>query len=66
MNVISPDNFEKKVKELRFYLFGEKFKLLDECIEQDLYFDPEIHVLRLDNMNREIIEFTAFNLFKKA
>jgi hypothetical protein len=23
MNVISPDNFDKKVKELRFYLFGD-------------------------------------------
>jgi len=23
MNVISPDNFDKKVKELRSYLFGD-------------------------------------------
>ncbi len=43
MNVISPDNFDKKVKELRFYLFGDQYKLEDECFDSNIDFDPEIH-----------------------
>jgi hypothetical protein len=43
MNVISPDNFEKKVKELRGYLFGDQYKTEDECFEEGL--DRKDHIL---------------------
>lgn len=48
MNVISPDNFDKKAKELRGYLFGDQFKTQDECFEEGIDFDPEVHVLKAD------------------
>jgi len=41
MNVISPDNFEKKVKELRGYLFGDQYKTEDECFDENIIFDAE-------------------------
>ena len=40
MNVISPDNFEKKVKELWGYLFGDQYKTEHECFEEELDYDP--------------------------
>ena len=56
MNVISPDNFDKKVKELRLYLLGEQFKTEDECFDENIDFDPEVHILKAEQMNNEIIE----------
>ena len=64
MNVISPDNFEKKVKELRGYLFGDQYKTEDECFEEGL--DRKDHILLPENMNSEMIEAIIFNIFRKA
>ena len=66
MNVISPDNFDKKVKELRLYLLGEQFKTEDECFDENIDFDPEVHILKAELMNNEIIEAIIFNIFRKA
>ncbi len=66
MNVISPDNFDKKLKELRLYLFGEQFKTEDECFDENIDFDPEIHILKAELMNNEMIEALMFNIFRKA
>ena len=66
MNVISPDNFDKKVSELRLYLFGEQFKTEDECFDENIYFDPEIHILKVDQINNKIIEAIMFNIFRKV
>ena len=41
INVISPDNIDKKVKELRGYLFGDQYKTLDECFQEGIDYEPE-------------------------
>ena len=64
MNVISPDNFDKKVKELRGYLFGDQFKTEDECFHEGI--DTELHILKLEDMNNEMIDAIIFNIFRKA
>ena len=66
MNVISPDNFEKKVKELRGYLFGDQYKTKHECSEEELDYNPELHILKPEQMNNEMIEAIIFNIFRKA
>jgi|LauGreDrversion4_2_1035121.scaffolds.fasta_scaffold454895_1 hypothetical protein len=66
MNVISPDNFDKKVKELRGYLFGDQFKTEDECFHEGIDHDPELHTLKLEQMNTEMIDAIIFNIFRKA
>ena len=45
MNVISPDNFDKKVMELKFYLFGDQFKTEDDCFDEGIEFNQELHKL---------------------
>jgi hypothetical protein len=66
MNVISPDNFEKKVKELRGYLFGDQYKTEHECFEEEVDYDSKVHILLPENMNSEMIEAIIFNIFRKA
>jgi hypothetical protein len=66
MNVISPDNFEKKVKELRGYLFGDQYKTEHECFEEELTYDSKVHMLLPEKMNSEMIEAIIFNIFRKA
>lgn len=66
MNVISPDNFDKKVKELRGYLFGDQFKTEDECFHEGIDHDSELHTLKLEQMNTEMIDAIIFNIFRKA
>jgi hypothetical protein len=40
INIISPDNFNKKLKELRIFLFGEQFKTENECFNDEISFNP--------------------------
>ena len=42
MNVIAPDNFEKKFKELRGYLYKD-LKTREECITEGIEYKEEIH-----------------------
>ncbi len=62
INIISPDNFDKKVKELRGYLFGDQYKTEDECLNEGIDHDPELHTLKLENMNHEMIDLIMQNI----
>ena len=42
MNVIAPDNKEKKLKELRSFMFPTQ-KTKAECKEEKIEYDPSIH-----------------------
>ncbi len=66
LNNISPDNFDKKLKELRGYLFGDQYKTEDECFHEGIDYDPELHTLKLEHMNHEMIDAIIFNIFRKA
>ena len=66
LNNISPDNFDKKLKELRGYLFGDQYKNEDECFYEGIDYDPELHTLKLEHMNHEMIDTIIFNIFRKA
>ena len=40
--MLSADNFDKKLNELREIMFPE-FKKRSECDEEDIEYDPELH-----------------------
>jgi len=44
LNVIAPDNYDKKFAELRGYLFGE-LKTKTECFDEGIEFHEDIHKL---------------------
>jgi len=44
LNVISPDNFDKKFGELRSLLFAG-LKSRKECQDENIEYDPEAHLL---------------------
>jgi len=64
LNVITPDNFAKKFKELRAYQFGE-LKTRNECEEDGIEYDEKIHLLG-DNINKETLNVIVQNIFRKA
>ena len=66
INVISPDNIDKKVKELRGYLFGDQYKTEDECFQEGIGYDPKLHTLKPEYMNHEMIDVIMLNIFSKA
>lgn len=51
MNVITPDNYDRKREELRNYLFGDQYKTNDECFDQEIDYDESVHMLTEDSMN---------------
>lgn len=58
LNVISPDNFEKKLAELREYLFRD-LKTPEECEAEQVTYDEEVHKLTDENINILMIETIA-------
>ena len=66
LNLITPDNFEKKRDELRAYLFGTEVRTRDECFADGVEYDEEIHQLRDDDIGEEILETIVQNIFRKA
>jgi len=65
LNVIAPDNYDKKFGELRSYLFGE-LKSREECMAEGIDFDEEEHKLQENEINRDVLEVIVRNTFKKA
>lgn len=65
LNVIAPDNAEKKFGELRNYLFGD-LKTKDECFAEEIEYDESIHKLSEGLINVEILEIIVKNVFRKA
>lgn len=65
LNVITPDNFDKKFGEIRGYLF-EEHMTQKECFEKEIEYDPELHKLNDENMNEDILNIIVSNLFRKA
>ena len=54
LNVITPDNYEKKFKELRSFLFMD-LKTKEECEDDDEKYDEDT-ALGDDNMRTDILE----------
>lgn len=65
LNLLSPDNFEKKIRELRDIMFPEN-KTRAECFEEDIEFAKDKHLLTDENLDEEVLQFVVHNIFKKA
>jgi len=67
LNVIAPDNYNKKFAELREYLFGDK-KTEDEVFSANTEetYNPDVHALKEENINNELLETIVQNIFRKA
>jgi len=64
LNVITPDNFEKKFKELRQHLFPD-LKSKDEADLEGEDWD-ETKKLTDENINIDILTLIVENIFRKA
>ncbi|MFN9900555.1 MAG: hypothetical protein ACK55Z_17590 [bacterium] len=47
-------------------MFGDQYKNEDECFYEGIDYDPELHTLKLEHMNHEMIDTIIFNIFRKA
>ena len=65
MNVISPDNFDKKLNELRGFMF-EGLKTKEECEDEDIEYVQDDHLLHEENLNLKMLETVVENIFRKA
>ena len=67
LNVIAPDNYNKKFAELREYLFGDK-KTENEIFVANSgeTYDPDVHALKDGDINSELLETIVQNIFRKA
>jgi len=65
LNIIAPDNYVKKFGEIRGYLFP-KLKKRDECEEEKIDYDEEVHKLKEGCINEEILKTIVDNIFRKA
>lgn len=65
LNLLSADNFEKKLNQLREILFPN-FKTRDECFNEDIEYNKEEHQLQDEKLSEETLEFVVTNIFKKA
>jgi hypothetical protein len=61
LNVITPDNYEKKFTELRFFLFGD----LKSRDEMGTMYDESTKLV-FESMNMEILTAVVENIFRKA
>lgn len=66
MNQISPDTFEVKNKDLSSYLFGDQFKTKPECEMDGIQYDESTHKLNDDDVDKELLQVIAENVFRKA
>lgn len=65
LNVITPDNYQKKYGELKAYLF-KNFKSRVECEDEGVTYNEEEHLLKDENMDNETLELIVQNIFRKA
>lgn len=64
--MIAPDNKEKKMRELRAILFGD-LKTKEECEDEDIEYNKEIHLLEGDGkVDQTILETIVQNIIRKA
>lgn len=65
LNLLSPDNFEKKINELREIVFpGLRTKT--ECFEEEVEYSEDTHLLTDDNLDEDILQIVVTGIFKKA
>ena len=60
VNLITPDNFDRKFKELRGFMFGE------HKLPTEQGYDPEVDTLTDNQMNEENVQNIVETIFKKA
>lgn len=67
LNIIAPDNFEKKFGELRGFLF-RGLKTEDECAEEGIDYNEDEHKLKddSDQIDQNVLDTIVKNIFKKA
>lgn len=65
LNLLSPDNFDKKLNELRELLFPD-FKTRNECFENEENYDEETHQLTDEKLNEDTLQIAVKNIFRKA
>lgn len=65
LNLLSPDNFEKKLGELREIMFPN-LRTKTDCFNEDIEYNVEEHKLTEKNLDEEILQFVVQNIFKKA
>ena len=67
MNIIAPDNFEKKFAELRGFLFRD-LKSKEECLDEGIDYDEKVHKLvdGSDQIDETILDTIVQNIFRKA
>ena len=59
-NIIAPDNFDKKLGELRGYMFG------DLKLPEEEGYVKEINIMAENGMNNENMKIVVSQIFKKA
>ena len=64
LNVITPDIYEKKFKELREFMFQD-LKGRDECEKDKIEYDSNLK-LTDESINNEILLTIVENIFRKA
>lgn len=64
LNVITPENYDKKFSELRGFLFGNR-KTEEECREDGEKYD-ESQKLTDETIRKEILRIIVQNIFRKA
>ena len=65
LNVITPDNLDKKFKELRAFQFDDMMSK-EECEEAKILYDEEVHKLTDEKIRADILETIVQNIFRKA
>lgn len=64
LNIITPDNYDKKFLELRSFLFMDR-KTREECEDEEEKYD-ETTELDDETIRRDILETIVQNIFRKA
>lgn len=65
LNIISPENSVKKMRELRQFLFPD-FKTKSEAFDEEVEYNEEEHKLTDDNLDNETLDTIVKNIFRKA
>jgi hypothetical protein len=67
MNIIAPDNFEKKFGELRGFLF-KGLKTAEECEADGIEYNEDEHKLKdgNDQIDEQVLDTIVQNIFRKA
>jgi len=65
LNVITPDNYDKKFNELRQFQF-ENLKSKEECFQEEIDWIEEEHLLTDEKIRQDILDTIVQNIFRKA